>query len=70
MLQTRVSWLLVLLLAAHGAIAEEEMVVITNLENANAIDRARLYDRALTPEEVAQTSRIETNTIRFITLPP
>ncbi|WP_374499090.1 hypothetical protein [Zoogloea sp.] len=31
---------LVLLLAAHGAIAEEEMVVITNLENANAIDRA------------------------------
>jgi hypothetical protein len=30
----------VLLFAAHGAIAEEEMVVITNLENANVIDRA------------------------------
>ncbi|WP_395715544.1 DUF1553 domain-containing protein [Prosthecobacter sp.] len=28
------------------------------------IDRARLYDRALTPEEIAQTSRIEANTIR------
>jgi len=28
------------------------------------IHRARLYDRALTPEEIAQTSRIEANTIR------
>ena len=28
------------------------------------IQRARLYDRALTPEEIAQTSRIEANTIR------
>ena len=28
------------------------------------IDRARLYDRALTPEEIAQTSRIEANTLR------
>jgi ABC-type phosphate transport system substrate-binding protein len=39
----------VLLLAAHGAIAEEEMVVITNLENANAIDRAyviKVYGRS------------------------
>ncbi|TXG95401.1 MAG: hypothetical protein E6R15_06695, partial [Zoogloea sp.] len=31
---------LFLLLAAQGAIAEEEMVVITNLENTNVIDRA------------------------------
>jgi hypothetical protein len=28
------------------------------------IDRARVYDRALTPEEIAQTSRIEANTLR------
>jgi hypothetical protein len=28
------------------------------------IQRARLYDCALTPEEIAQTSRIEANTIR------
>lgn len=28
------------------------------------IQRARLYDRALTPEEIVQTSRIEVNTIR------
>lgn len=31
---------LVLLFVAHGAVADEEMVVITNLENANVIDRA------------------------------
>lgn len=31
---------LLLLFAAQGAMAEEEVVVITNLENANVIDRA------------------------------
>ncbi len=31
---------LLLLFAAQGAIAEDEVVVITNLENANVIDRA------------------------------